>query len=74
MYQVLGLEPTAKIDIDKLIVSGHQMGGATALCVADRDPRVQVVIANDPWMDVLEGHIGKFSSVYKKPVHIINTL
>lgn len=72
---VLDFSVYAKIDSENIIVSGHQMGGATALIVADKNEKVRSAIVNDPWMDILHGsRIMKFKQIYKKPVQILNSL
>lgn len=50
------------------------MGAATAMCVAEENPRVCAAILNDPWMDVIESQIDHFSKIFWKPISIINTL
>ena len=37
-----------KVDIDRLAAAGHSLGGATALALAGRDPRIKAVVALDP--------------------------
>ena len=37
------------LDIDKLVVSGHSFGGATALKVSHTDRRSKAVLTMDPW-------------------------
>ena len=39
-----------KLATEKLIMSGHSFGGATALLVGNTDPRVKSVVTHDPWM------------------------
>ena len=38
------------IDLSKLVMSGHSMGGATALRVGNSDKRVKGILLNDPWL------------------------
>ena len=37
-----------RVDTDRLAAAGHSLGGATALALASRDPRIQAVVALDP--------------------------
>jgi len=48
--QVLGFTDGATLDLDKLIMAGHSMGGATAIRVGEADPRVKCVLTFDPWL------------------------
>lgn len=66
----------ARLDIDKLIVAGHSMGGSTALQVAEQDPRVKATLVNDPWLFGIRDKID--SSQYKgfrndMPALLLNT-
>jgi dienelactone hydrolase len=36
------------VDTDRLAAAGHSLGGATALALASRDPRIKAVVALDP--------------------------
>lgn len=45
-----------KVDVNRLAVAGHSLGGATALSAAARDGRIQAVVALDPVY-----HAGDFS-------------
>ena len=47
---MLGFSDGATLDLDKLIVAGHSMGGATAIRVGAADPRVKCVLTFDPWL------------------------
>lgn len=38
------------MDLSKLIIGGHSFGGLTALCIAEKDPRVKAVFTFDPWI------------------------
>ena len=44
---------TVGIDMSNLIVSGHSMGGATAMLVGDKDARVKCVLSHDPWSKLI---------------------
>jgi dienelactone hydrolase len=37
-----------KVDTDRMAVAGHSLGGATALALTSRDPRIRAVVALDP--------------------------
>ena len=37
-----------RVDTDRLAAAGHSLGGATALALASRDPRIRAVVALDP--------------------------
>jgi alpha-beta hydrolase superfamily lysophospholipase len=50
LKQTLKLSQNVQLNLDKLIVSGHSMGGATALRVGNSDERVKGVLTNDPWL------------------------
>jgi len=39
-----------KLATDKIIMSGHSFGGATALLVGNSDPRIKAVLTHDPWL------------------------
>ena len=39
-----------KIDKEKLILSGHQFGGATAIGAACTDRRIKMCLPMDPWL------------------------
>lgn len=72
---VLAFPANATIDCNNIVVSGHQMGGATALIVADKNERVRSVLVNDPWLDTLHGsRITKFKQIYTKQVQVLNSL
>lgn len=54
LKNVLNTDDSISVDVSKLIVSGHSMGGSTALMIGDCDERVQTVLAHDPWEIILE--------------------
>ena len=47
----------AKMDLEKLVISGHSFGGMTALQVAHDDDRAKVLFALDPWLWVIHEQI-----------------
>ena len=63
----------AKIDLENLIISGHSMGGATALNAGDTDKRIKAVLTHDPWGKLLGSKIGNFTDLMKKPIQMTNT-
>jgi cephalosporin-C deacetylase-like acetyl esterase len=46
----LNFETFPELDMDKLIVSGHSFGGATAIKTGWEDNRVKCVLTMDPWL------------------------
>lgn len=46
-------------------MSGHSMGGATALRVGNSDKRVNSVLVNDPWLFPLKNEIKDGSFTYR---------
>ena len=46
-----------KLNLDKLIMSGHSMGGVTALRVGNFDKRIKCILVNDPWLMPIEEEI-----------------
>jgi len=59
------------VDTDKLIVSGHSMGGATAIKAGDSDSRIKAVLTHDPWMSILEPDYETFDALLDKPLTIL---
>jgi dienelactone hydrolase len=47
--EVLDFPSQIKIDTDSFIMSGHSMGGATALRAVNDDKRFKACIGFDPW-------------------------
>lgn len=70
---LFGENCSATMALDKLIMAGHSMGGATALSVGDRDPRIKAVICHDPWADAIMPKIASFGSILQKPLQMTNT-
>ena len=63
----LDFEITACLDLEKLTVSGHSMGGATALRVGHSDRRVKCILTHDPWLlpvnkEIFEGTLNGFTA------------
>ena len=40
----------AKLDLDKLVMSGHSFGGSTSINVANSDPRIKCMFTQDAWL------------------------
>ena len=55
--EVLGFTDGATLDLNKLVMAGHSMGGATAIRVGEADPRVKCVLTFDPWLLALSKEI-----------------
>lgn len=74
---VLKLGRLPVIETKKLIMMGHQMGGATAIMMGDKDKRVSAVVALDPWLEgvrsILQPHWQLTQSLQKKPMCIVNS-
>jgi predicted dienelactone hydrolase len=49
MKNILQFEAVS-LDLNKLIMAGHSMGGATALRIANSEPRAKCVLTHDPWL------------------------
>ena len=58
-------------------MSGHSMGGATALKVGSSDPRIKIVLTFDPWLGPLNKDISNdkvtLGLANKKAVYLLNT-
>lgn len=49
----------AQLNFDKLIMTGHSMGAATAIAISEQDPRVKVVLCHDPWSNLIKPSLPK---------------
>lgn len=49
-YITRKLDVSFKLDLDKLIVSGHSFGGGTCYAVAAEDKRFKACLPLDPWL------------------------
>ena len=69
------LKIQTKLILDKLIMSGHSMGGATALRVGNSDKRVKCILVNDPWLTPIKDEIKakKFTFKAEQSLYITNT-
>jgi len=63
------------LKLDKLIMSGHSMGGATAIRVGASDNRVKCVLVNDPWLMPIREEIKTKSFTFRaeQSLYIANT-
>ena len=59
--------------MNKLIVAGDSMGGATALAAGDEDARIKAVLTHDPWSHIVEPRIAGFTNLLSKPLQMTNT-
>ena len=73
MKKLFGMDVKVGLNMERLIVSGHSMGGATALLIGDQDPRVNCILTHDPWSKVIEDEIPKFDKVLSKHIQITTT-
>lgn len=57
------LAKEACIDLEKLVVIGHQLGGLTALSASAGEKRVKAVATLDPWLTPYSEEVtqGKFN-------------
>lgn len=65
--QKLNFGNKAQID-QRVIISGHSMGGGTALKAGDDDDRIKMVVIHDPWVESVRYWIDSFDKVIKKPL------
>jgi len=73
MTSVMSLGKHTEIDLNKIIVSGHSAGGATALQVGHDDARIAAVLCHDPWQDALGGLENFYQNLGDKPIHVAQT-
>ena len=57
LKDVLNFPAMAKLNMNKLIVSGHSMGGATVIKLAEKDDRANLIMAQDPWLHPIKDEI-----------------
>lgn len=77
LTETLLFDCRAKIDSSKLTMSGHSMGGSTALRVGRSDKRVACILTFDPWLGALykELETKKFQPFREdQAILILNTL
>ena len=63
----LFMDNRVTLDLQKLLMTGHSMGGATALRVGNSDKRVKSILTHDPWLaplsqEIVEGTFNGFTS------------
>ena len=49
LQNVLNFPPRIKLDLDKLVISGHSFGGLTALLTAAQNRQFKACLTMDPW-------------------------
>ena len=64
---------SGSLDLDNIIVSGHSMGGSTAMVVCDEDKRVRTVLTHDIWYQIIKERLPKFKSIFDKNVQTITS-
>ena len=50
LQKKLGFNEEIRLDMDKLIMCGHSMGGITSIATAAKDDRIKAVLTMDPWL------------------------
>lgn len=60
----------AQMDLDKIVMCGHSLGGATALGVGEQEDRVKLVLSLDPHGNILKDTIGSWTKIHKKPLQV----
>ena len=66
LKNVLGFNNKPVLDLEKLTVAGHSMGGGTAIKTAWNDKRVKCVLTHDPWLSPLRDEINDPRGFKKK--------
>ena len=66
----MGEEITAKLEMDKLIMSGHSMGAATALLAGDQDDRIKCILTHDPWINPIESKFEQLNQCLSKFIQV----
>ena len=56
------------MEMNKLVMAGHSMGGATALVAAESDPRIKLALVHDPWINIIKPKILYLEKIYCKYV------
>ena len=59
--------------MDKIIGSGHSLGGASIIGVGEADDRVKLVLSLDPHGNTLKDTIGNYSKLHEKYLQVQNT-
>ena len=60
-------------DFDNLIVSGHSMGGSTAMVAGDQDNRIKTVLTHDIWYQIFQERLPNFKNLFSKRVQTITS-
>lgn len=70
----LNMDNRARLALDRLVMAGHSMGGATALRVANSDPRVKCILTHDPWLAPMTEEIrsGSFCNFSQEAILLFN--
>ena len=64
-------DPTTSLDLDRLVVMGHKLGGLAALSVSIGDKRVKVVASIDPWFTPYSTEVQKGLFAVKDPTQAV---
>ena len=56
----------AQLDMDKLVMSGHSLGGATAMAVGEKEDKVKLILALDPFGTIFQETIGSYCNIHDK--------
>jgi cephalosporin-C deacetylase-like acetyl esterase len=48
--QKLKFDNKIKLDLDKLVITGHSFGGMAAIATARLDKRIKACVTLDPWL------------------------
>jgi len=69
------MDDGASLALDKLIMAGQSMGGATAIAASNEDPRIRCCLTMDPWLapfrEVLEQ--GTLNNFKQEAIMMINS-
>lgn len=74
--QFLKFKSDSILDLPKLVMAGHSMGGAASIRVGHSDPRVKCILTHDPWLMPVHKEIyaKKIGSMGKdKSYFVLNT-
>lgn len=62
-----------KIDLDKIILSGHSFGGMTAISTSRLDTRVKACFTLDPWLYAYHKEINAGEFFLNIPLFTVST-
>ena len=73
LQDILKMDPTAVLDLEKLVMAGQSFGGAAALKASHDDARIKCCATWDPWICPLKDEIfdGSFSRFVQQQFFII---